>query len=126
MGVVRAKVQTVEDIYRLIWNAVASKRPIEARYHERHRLFCPHRLGRNREGRLRVLCYQYGGQSESGLLPAGSPGNWRCLVLEELSQVKFREDAWRTAPNHSRPASCVVDADIDAEDYPEGDPQNGQ
>jgi hypothetical protein len=40
--------------------------------------------------------------------------------------VKFREDAWRTAPNHSRPASCVVDRDIDAEVYPEGDPQNGQ
>jgi len=126
MDVVRANIQTVEDIYRLIWNAVASKRPIEARYHERHRLFCPHRLGRNREGQLRVLCYQYGGQSESGLQPAGSPENWRCLVLEELSRVKFREDAWRTAPNHSRPASCVVDADIDAEDHPEGDPQNGQ
>jgi hypothetical protein len=98
MGVVRARIPTVEDIYRLIWNAVARKRPIEARYHGHQWLFCPHRLGRNREGQFRVLCYQYGGQSESGLQPAGSPGNWRCLVLEELSQVKLREDAWRTAP----------------------------
>lgn len=126
MRVVRARIQTVEDIYRLIWNAVASKCPVEARYHGRQRLFCPHRLGRNRKGQLRVLCYQYGGQSESGLQPAGSPENWRCVVLEELSQVKVRQDAWRSAPNHSRPASCVVDADIDAEDYPEGDPQKGQ
>ena len=126
MTVVQARIQPVEDISRLIWNAVANKRPIEARYHKRRRLFCPHRLGRNRAGQLRVLCYQYGGQSESGLQPADSPANWRCLVLEELSQVKFREDAWRTAPNHSRPASCVVDPDIDAEVYPEGDPQNGQ
>jgi hypothetical protein len=31
-GVVRATIQTVEDIYQLIWTAIASKRPIEAVY----------------------------------------------------------------------------------------------
>jgi len=39
--------------------------------------------------------------------------------------VRLVEGAWRTAPNHSRPGSCVADADIDAEDHPERDPQNG-
>ena len=126
MSVVRAKIQTVEEIYRLVWSAVASRRPIEASYQKRYRLFCPHRLGRNRDGELRVLCYQYGGESESGLEPAGSPANWRCVAVEKLSRVKLLDDAWRTAPNHSRPASCVVEADIDAEDHPGGDPQNGQ
>lgn len=116
MGVVAARIQTVEEIYRLIWKAVASKRPIEARYHGRPRLFCPHRLGRNKEGQLRVLCYQYGGESASGLKGPGSAENWRCVALEKLSGVRLLEDRWRTAPNHSRPASCVVDADIDAED----------
>jgi hypothetical protein len=125
MGVVQAPIQTVEEIYRLVWTAVAKQQPIEATYHERHRLFCLHRLGRNRQGRLRVLCYQYGGESQSGLQPAGSPANWRCVVLEKLSRVKLVEDAWRTAPNHSRPASCVTEADIDAEDHPERDPQKG-
>jgi hypothetical protein len=126
MSVVRAKIQTIEDIYQLVWSAVASRRPMEASYHKRPRLFCPHRLGRNREGELRALCYQYGGESESGLEPAGSPANWRCVAVEKLSRVKLLDDAWRTAPNHSRPASCVVEADIDAEDHPERDPQNGQ
>jgi hypothetical protein len=126
MGVVRAKIQTVEEIYRLVWNAVASRRPIEAMYHRLPRLFCPHRLGRNKEGQLRVLCYQYGGESESGLQPAGSPENWRCVTLEKLSKVKFRKDRWRTSPNHLRPATCIVEADIDAEDHPERNPQNGQ
>src|SRR5215467_4538050 len=126
MGVVRAKIQTVEDIYRLVWSAVASRRPIAALYHRRPRLFCPHRLGRNKEGGLRVLCYQYGGESESGLEPAGSPANWRCIVLEKLNKVRFVEDGWHTAPNHSRPAHCIVDADIDAEDQVERDPQKGQ
>ena len=86
MGVVQAPIQTVEEIYRLVWTSVANKQPMEAMYQERHRLFCPHRLGRNREGRLRVLCYQYGGESQSGLQPAGSPANWRCVVLENAQQ----------------------------------------
>ena len=126
MGVVRAKIQTVEDIYRLVRTAVANKKPIEVVYDNRLRRFCPHRLGRNRAGELRVLCYQYGGESKSGLEAAGSPANWRCTALEKFSRVKVLEDSWRTAPNHSRPASCVIDADIDAEDHPEADPQKGQ
>ncbi len=127
MAVVEAKIQTVEDIYWLVWNAVARKQPMEARYHGRHRLLCPHRLGRNQQGQLRVLCYQYGGESRSGLQPVGSPANWRCVVLEKLGAVKLLEGSWRTAPNHSRPASCVIDADIDAEDQPAAvHPQKGQ
>jgi hypothetical protein len=117
MAVIRAaKIQPVEDIYHLVWLAVKSKRPIEALYQGRRRLLCPHRLGRNKEGRLRVLCYQYGGESGSGLEPLGSLANWRCVALEKLSKVQLIEGNWRTAPNHSRPQTCVADADIDAED----------
>lgn len=126
MGVVRAPVQTVEDIYRLVWTSVERKQPIEASYDGRLRLLCPHRLGRNSKGELRVLCYQYGGKSRSRLEQSGSPANWRCMVVENLRQVKLLHDDWQTAPNHSRPTSCVVEADIDAEDQPERDPQNGQ
>ena len=126
MGVVRAKIQMMEEIYRRVWEAVSARRPMAAVYHGRRRLLCPHRLGRNGEGKLRVLCYQYGGTSESGLEPAGSPANWRCLAVEKLSRVELLEDTWRTAPNHSRPASCVVHADIDAEDYSDHDPKKGE
>jgi hypothetical protein len=126
MGVVRAKIQTVEEIYRLMWTAVASRRPISAVYKKRPRLFCPHRLGRNHAGEQRVLCYQYGGESESGLAPMGSPENWRCIAVEKLQVVELREDSWRTASNHSRPAHCIVDVDIDVEDQPGRGPQNGQ
>jgi len=121
MGVIEAKIQTVEDIYQLVSTAIRRKKPITAIYKNRPRLFCPHRLGRNRAMQLRVLCYQSGGESESGLAPLGSPKNWRCVVLEKLRTVKLTEGSWITAPNHSRPASCVVDADIDAEDPLEKD-----
>src|SRR5436190_22357468 len=110
MGVVEAKIQTVEDIYRLIWTAASHKQPVRAMYKDLPRLFCPHRLGRNRAGELRVLCYQYGGGSESGLETIGSPGNRRCGVLERLSAVELVDGPWRFAPNHSRSARCVTGA----------------
>jgi hypothetical protein len=116
MGVIQAKIQPVEDVYRLIRTAVISKRPIRAIYHGCDRWFCPHRLGLNHEGQIRVLCYQYGGESNSGLQAAGSPANWRCLALEKLSRVELLEGAWQTAPNHSRPQTCVTEVDVDAED----------
>jgi hypothetical protein len=62
---------------------------------------------------------------ERGLHSMGSPANWRCVALEKLSRVKLVQGAWRTAPNHLRPASCVAEADIDGEDHPERDPQKG-
>lgn len=115
MGVVRAKIQTVEDIYRLLRTAVVDKRPIRAAYNGRDRWLCPHRLGRNQQGRLRVLCYQYAGQSDSGLETIGSPANWRCIAVEKLSRVELLEGAWQTAPNHSRPQTCIAEVDVDSE-----------
>jgi hypothetical protein len=106
-----------DETYQVVRTAVVNRRPISAVYDDCVRLFCPHRLGRNKKGEFRVLCYQFGGESRSGLKPAGSPDNWRCLALDKLSRVKLLDGEWRTAANHSRPASCVVDPDVDAEDY---------
>ena len=77
-----------QDVYGIVRLAIENRCPLSAVYQNRYRLFCPHRLGRNREGQLRVLCYQYGGESESGLKAAGSPENWRCIALDELRSVK--------------------------------------
>jgi hypothetical protein len=116
MGVIQAKIQTVEDIYRLVRAAVVSKHPLRATDRGRARWFCPHRLGRNNEGRVRVLCYPYAGESSSGLQADGSPANWRCIWLEKLSSVELLEGAWHTAPYHSRPQTCVAEVEVDAED----------
>jgi len=125
MGAGRASAR--EDVYEIVRQAVERRRPISAVYHNRGRLFCPQRLGRNKDGQPRVLCYQCGGESESGLKPIGSPDNWRCVVLDKLRSVEVLNGEWRTAPNHSRPASCMVEADVDAEDYAMRDePQQGQ
>ena len=126
MSVVEAKIQTVEEMYRLIWTAIQNRRPIRAIYNKLPRLFCPHRLGRNRLGQPRVLCYQYGGESVSGLRSQNSPANWRCLALEKLSAVQLLDDAWHSAPNHSQPQTCIERVEVDAENYPPREPQNGQ
>jgi hypothetical protein len=115
-----------EQTYALIRTAVIGRRPIAAVYGGRPRLVCPHRLGWNGDGRPQVLCYPYGGASESGLLPSGAPENWRCLAVEKLLEVAVLEDPWRTAPNHTRPQTWIARVDVDAEDYPERDPQKGQ
>jgi len=67
-------------------------------------------------GQVRVLCYQYAGESSSGLQADGSPENWRCIALEKLGGVQLLEGSWHTAPNHSRPQTCIVEVDVDAED----------
>ncbi len=126
MGVVRAKIQTVEDIYQMLRTAVVCRQPIRAVYDGYRRLLCPHRLGRNKNGEFRVLCYQYGGGSRSGLQPPGSAANWRCIVLEKLGRLELLAGSWRTAANHSRPQTCIVEADVDVEDQPGGEPQKGQ
>ena len=124
MSVVEAKIQTVEDMYRLIWTAIANRQPIRAIYKDVPRLFCPHRLGRHRLGQTsRPVLSVRRRERVRGLGPMGSPENWRCLVFEKLRRVERVSDSWRSAPNHSRPATCVVEADIDAEDQPERDPQ---
>lgn len=72
MGVVvRAKIQTVEDMYRLIREAVTARKPVSAIYEQLPRLVCPHRLGHNCAGKSRVLRYQYDGESSTGLEPTG-------------------------------------------------------
>jgi hypothetical protein len=126
MGVVvRAKIQTSEDIYGLIRKAVTGRQPISALYERHPRLLCPHRLGRNRAGLARVLCYQYGGESSSRLEPSGSSANWRCMKLDKFSRIQLLDDVWRTAPNHSHPQTCISDVDVDAEDYPDRVPHSG-
>ena len=87
-----------EAVYRKVYMAIEDRRPISAVYHEVPRLFCPHRLGRNSKGQLRVLCYQYGGESQTGLGPLGSSDNWRCIALEGLTAVELLSGPWRTAP----------------------------
>ena len=105
-------------------SAVVRHRPITALYDGTRRLLCPHVLGYSQPGECRVFCYQYGGETKSGPLPTGGEGIWRCLSLRKLSSVELLDGPWQSEP-HAR-QRCVENIEVDADDYPGGDPQNGQ
>ena len=116
--------QPSEEIRHLVSAAVVQHRPITALYDGTRRLLCPHVLGYNQPGEWRVFCYQYGGETKSGLLPTSGDGIWRCLALRKFSIVEVLDAPWRTEPH--APQRCVEHIELDADDYPGGDPQKGQ
>lgn len=95
--------------YDLIAQAIAAKSCISASYNGYHREMCPHTLGYSKKGDEQALCYQYGGQSSTGIGPDGDPNNWRCVVVSKLSNVTLINGPWHTAPNHTMPQTCVAD-----------------
>jgi hypothetical protein len=121
-----AKPQSLDEIDALMRVAAARKQPIAAIYDGLPRLLCPHLLGRNKEGRLRALCYQFGGESGSGLrMAAQGMGDWRCIAVDKLSQVALWAGAWCTEPRSNR-QHCVQEVEFDADAQPGDDPQKGQ
>ena len=112
-------VRAPEQAHAQVRAAIVHRRPITALYRGRRRLLCPHLLGWNKNRRLQVLCYQYGGDSQSGLKPAGTSDNWRCLAVENLSDVELLDGPWQTAENHSRPQNCIDEVELDVDDFPE-------
>ena len=116
--------QSPEEIHRLVATATVQHRPITVLYDGTRRLLCPHVLGYNQPGEWRVFCYQYGGETKSGPLPTSGDGIWRCLALRKLSMVEVLDGPWRSEPH--APQGCVEHIELDADDYPGGDPQNGQ
>jgi len=120
-----AEASAVRDIYELLRCAAARRQPVAATYDGLLRLLCPHVLGR-KSGRLRVLCYQFGGNSNSGLAVASDAmGGWRCLAVEKLSRVELRADAWHTEPRSPR-QTCIDEIDFDADAQSGDNPQKGQ
>jgi len=98
----------MRELYELLKDAIQNKKIVSGIYKRKLRIMCPHTLG-TKNGRPQALFYQFAGESTSGLDPDGSPGNWRCMFLSELSDVTSSEShgKWHTAPNHSRPQTCV-------------------
>ena len=123
-GFAFGKLQSREEIYRLVFTAVCRRRAIAAVYDGTVRRLCPHVLGYDGLGEHRVFCYQYGGESRSGPQARSGAGIWRCLSLDKLAHVELLDGDWQTEPHG--PQHCVRHVEIAAEDQPDREPQNGQ
>ncbi len=104
------------NAYQIIRQAIINKKVVVATYDGLERIMCPHVIGTNKQGREQALCYQFAGESRSRPIePDGSPVNWRCVEIAKLTNVSATDGDWHTAPNHSRPQTCVADIDVEVE-----------
>ena len=104
--------QSADDVVRLIRTAILEKHPLRVIYDGHERRVCPQMLGRNKEGRVRVLCLQVGGGSVSGLRHGDGQGDWRCLSLEKFSVVERVAGVWQNGNSLRRP-KCIDQVELE-------------
>jgi hypothetical protein len=75
-----------------------------------YREVCPHILGYKKLGEPAAFVFQFGGESTSKL-PHG--GDWRCLSLAEITNVKLHDGRWYSGSRHSRSQTCIQFVDVD-------------
>jgi hypothetical protein len=97
--------------YELLRSAIQKKQQVRCMYKGRYREVCLHVIG-TKNGRENVLAFQFAGESSSGLPP---DGEWRCMLVDEISDIKVVDGKWHSRDNHSRPQTCVdvIDLEVD-------------
>lgn len=94
------------DVFR---QAILQRKQVVCTYGGYPRELCPHVAGL-KSGREKVLSYQFGGSSSTGLPPGGE---WRCMFIADVSNAQLRDGPWHTGAGHSRPQTCVDDIDVE-------------
>jgi hypothetical protein len=69
--------------HKLIWTSIEKRHHVCFFYDGKERISEPHDYG-IQNGRVRLLVYQFGGESKSGRLPA-----WRLVDVEGISKLKI-------------------------------------
>jgi len=95
--------------YHLFAEAMADRKQIVCVYDGYPRELCAIVLGHTK-GQEVALVYQFDGESKSGLPPGGQ---WKCLHLIKVSDVKLRDGPWHAGSSHKRAQTCVEIVDLD-------------
>ena len=95
--------------YVAILSAMRNQQQVTCTYQGRYREICPHTIGW-KNGREKVLGFQFAGESSKGLPPGGE---WRCMFIDEIEHVEVRDGAWHTRDDHLRPQTCVDDVEFE-------------
>lgn len=98
-------------VYEQVKQAVLHKQIVTATHHGYLREMCPHVIG-TKNGRQHALFYQFAGGSKRGVEPDGSPQNWRCIFLDELSGVNVKAGSWHSASDYGPDQTCVHTIDV--------------
>lgn len=97
--------------YDTLRDAIEAKSRVQCMYQGHVRKMCPHVIG-TKEGKLKVLSYQFGGSSSS---PLPADGQWKCMFVDQISDVEIVEGEWRTSENHSQKQTCVDEIDLEVD-----------
>ncbi len=95
--------------YEVFRNAILEEMQVVCTYAGYERELCPVVLGTSGDEE-KVLAYQIGGGSRSGL-PRG--GEWRCLFLSRVRRARARKGPWREGLRHQAEQSCIEAVDLD-------------
>ena len=95
--------------YRLFARAMSDRKQVVCEYDGYRRELCPIILGHSKKEE-KALTFQFGGESKTGLPPEGE---WKCLFLEKVTEVRLREGPWRAGARHSQAQRCVEEVDLD-------------
>ncbi|MEM8696488.1 MAG: WYL domain-containing protein [Pseudomonadota bacterium] len=96
--------------FETLRSAIENRQQVLCYYKDHDRELCPHTLG-YKDGREKVLGFQFGGGSSKGL-PDG--GEWRCMFVDDIQNLEVRDGDWHTSDNHSQPQTCVDDVVAEA------------
>ena len=94
--------------YQLFAEAMAAKRPIACMYQGHPRALCPVILGHT-DGAEKSLTWQFEGSGSRGPVR----GQWKCLLLDEVSNAEIIDGPWRSGGEHSQAQTCVREVDLD-------------
>lgn len=97
--------------WAILETALRHRRPVQARYHDQQRILCPHALGWT-NGRAKVLCYQAGGATSRGPLPADPRQRWRTLFVDQIHDPVITTGAWQTANNYTHHATGIDQVEL--------------
>jgi hypothetical protein len=81
-------------VYDTLKEAIERKQCVRVLAGGRARDICPHALG-TKDGKMRLLAFQYGGASASGL---AAGGQWRAFFLNEISVATPIDGRWQRGP----------------------------
>jgi hypothetical protein len=107
------------NTYTLFAGAMAGRKQILCTYDGYARELCPIILGHSR-GQEKALAFQFGGGSSKGLPPGGE---WKCLFLAKISNVRFRDGPWHSGDSHQQRQRCVEIVDLDVNPSSPYDPK---
>jgi hypothetical protein len=98
--------------YDTVRAALIHRRTVIAMYQGFRRELCPWAIG-SKGGVPRALFYQRGGQTSTGPVTPGSPDNWRCMDLHELTILEVVDGEWVGPTAHRRASHCLDVIDVD-------------